>query len=126
MMFRSFLFAIILFFLLTLFSCESYQRNHYLSNFNHFIDKVENKGISYNEKDWQDADNEFKNLSELEYDKYKNNLTEEQNSKINDLKGKYYALRIKQGMKEFGKDLKNGLEQISSTINHLVKDSTIK
>ena len=125
-MFRSFLFAIMLFFSLTLFSCESYQRNHYLSNFNHFIDKVENKGISYNEKDWQDADNEFKNLSELEYDKYKKNLTEEQNSKINDLKGKYYALRIKQGIKELGKGLKNSLEQLNSAAKEIASDSLSK
>jgi len=125
-MFKPFAIAILLFFSLTLFSCESYQRNHYVSNFNHFIDKVENKASTFNDKDWQDADTEFKNLSELEYDKFKNNLSEEQNSKINDLKGKYYALRIKQGIKEFGKGLKNGLEQINSAAKELTSDSTIK
>ncbi len=116
----------LLFFTVTLFSCESYQRNNYVSNFDHFIDNLETKSTTYNDKDWQDADNEFKNLSEIEYDKYKTNLTEDQNSKINDLKGKYYALRIKQGIKEFGKGLKNSLEQINSVTKEIASDSTIK
>lgn len=125
-MFKPFSFAILLFFTLIFPSCESYQSRNYISNFDHFIDNVEKKSSTYNEKDWQDADTEFKNLDEIEYDKFKNNLTEEQNSKINDLKGKYYALRIKQGIKDFGKNLKNSLEQINSTTKELSSDSTIK
>ena len=125
-MFKPFAVALFFFFSLTLFSCESYQRNNYVSNFDHFIDKIENKYAAYNDKDWQDADNEFNHLSEIEYDKFKNNLTEEQNSKINDLKGKYYAIRIKQGIKDFGKGLKNSLEQINSTTKEMASDSTLK
>jgi len=124
-MFRSFAIAISILFSITLNSCESYQRDSYLGDFNHFIDKIEKKGNSFGEKDWQNADIEFKSLSEDEYEKFKNNLTEEQNSKINDLKGKYYALRIKQGIKEFGKGLKNSLEQINSAAKELAADSTL-
>ena len=119
-------FTILIFLIITFFSCESYQRNNYVSNFKQFVDKVENKASTYNDKDWQDADNEFKNLSEVEYNKYENDLTEEQNSKINDLKGKYYALRIKQGIKAFGKELKNSLEQINSASKELASDTTLK
>jgi len=119
-------FTILLFFTITFCSCESYQRNNYISKFDYFIDKVEKRSSTYNEKDWQDADSEFKNLNDIEYEKFKNNLTNEQNSKINDLKGKYLAIRIKQGIKDYGKGLKNSIELINSAAKELSSDSTIK
>ena len=125
-MFRSFAIAISFLFTFTLTSCESIQRDIYITNFDHFVIKIENKANTYTDKDWEDADNEFKKFSEIDYEKFKNNLTEEQNSKINDLNGRYNALRIKQGIKKFGKGLKNSLEELKSTLKNLSTDSLIK
>ena len=48
-----------LFTLLLLAGCSDWSKEQYISNFTHFVDKVEANYASYTEEDWYKKDKEF-------------------------------------------------------------------
>jgi hypothetical protein len=97
----------------------------YISKFDEFVSKTSSNCKDFTEKDWAEADSTFAHLENDDLKKWKNELTPDESKHINELKGKYYALKVKDGLI----DLKNGLkdleEQGESFVKELGLDSTL-
>ena len=86
------------------------------------VEKSKEKQNEFTENDWQLADKKLQEFKE-EFELKKNQMTEEEREKANELIGKYYAIRIKGFGKELQESIKDFGEQMKSTIKELT-DST--
>lgn len=115
--------ACILFFLT---SCESnlylkWTKGRYISHFEHFIDSVEEDYTDFKkEEDWSKSDEAFASFNEEQYELYRHVLNDYEKDKVNQLSGKYKAMKFKfygertmDGIKSFGSELKGFLEEIT-------------
>lgn len=106
-------------------SCSFIQKKSLISDFDSFISKVEFNYKTFKEKDWNEADLKFKKLTEVDYVKCQQNLTDDENAHINTLIGKYEALKIKAAFLDGKNKIKNLIQQGSTIVNEIVSDSTI-
>ena len=64
-------------------------------------------------------------LKEKEYsNKWNKDLTSDENAHINELKGKYQALKVKAALKDMKNELNDIIEQSKSFVEELISDST--
>lgn len=114
------LILVTLFFSLT--SCkEALFKEQYVSNFENFLEEFRENHAAYNEEDWKKAEEKYKYYAETEYEKFKNDLTQEQKGKVNNLKGSYYAIFTKHKAGELGEELKELLQQAEGALNEIEK-----
>ena len=64
-------------------------------------------------------------LHEKDYsNKWNKDLTSDENTRINELKGKYKALKVKAGLEDMKNELNNIIDQSKSFVKELISDST--
>ena len=118
-------FPLVLLFLIILHSCSIESKKTYISKFDEFVSETSSNCKDFSEKDWAKVDTTFAHLENEDLKKWQNELTPDESKHINELKGKYYALKVKAGFK----DLKNGLndliDQTGSFLKELTSDSTL-
>lgn len=115
----TFIFAI---YFMSFSSCkEAIFKQQYVSNFETFIEELRKDHIKYTEEDWKKAEEKFKFLSETEFEKFKNDLSNEDKSKINTLKGNYFGIYTKHKAGELGDELKDLLKQAEGVLDEIEK-----
>ncbi|MBK8701493.1 MAG: hypothetical protein IPN29_18885 [Saprospiraceae bacterium] len=114
---------ILLLFLATLMvSCgDSFKRTSFLNEYENFVESLAKNGASYDEKKWQEAEEKFRQYSEMEYPKFKEGFTPEERTKYNSLTGRYYGLLAKHKASSISRELEGLLEQTKGVLNELQK-----
>lgn len=106
----------------TLFSCkEALFKEQYVSNFESFIEDIRKNQSNFSKEDWKAKEEQFKFFTEVEYNKFKDDLTSEQKAKINSLKGNFYTLYAKGKAGELGDQLKDLLQQAEGALEEIEK-----
>lgn len=71
-------------------------KGRYIARFEKFIDKTEAESKDFEkDKDWEEPDETFRQLTEEEHDRFAAVLTPEEEAKINRLMGKYVGIKAK-------------------------------
>jgi hypothetical protein len=103
-------------------SCkEAIFKGQYISNFESFVEDVRKNSKEYTEADWKASEEKFKFYAETEFEKFKNDLSSEEKSKVNTLKGNYYAIYAKGKANKLGDELKDLLQQAEGVLNEIEK-----
>jgi hypothetical protein len=105
-------------------SCFRNEKDAYLENFTSFVESTASDYKNYSEEDWKLSDEKFSTFTEIEQPKWESELTEVEKIKINQLKGRYLAIRLKSGIAEFENGLIDATQQMEGFINELKADST--
>lgn len=109
-------------FLIAFSSCkEAIFKEQYVGNFENFVEELRKNHVKYTEEDWNKAEEQYKFYSETEYEKFKNDLTVEQKSKVNTLKGNYFGIYAKHKAGELGNEFKDLLQQAEGVLNEIEK-----
>ena len=103
-------------------SCES--KKSYISEFDEFVSETSTNYKKFSDKDWAKADTTFAHFEARDYPKWQSELTKEEFSHVNELIGKYQALKVKSSLNDLKDGVNNFMEQTGAFINALVSDST--
>lgn len=93
-------------------SC-GFNKKSFLSKHEYWVDNVKKNRKSWNEKDWEKSDAAMKDLIENCYEKYEDELTNEESMQFWKGTASYYVRRIGKGYKG---ELKNMDEEISKAL----------
>jgi hypothetical protein len=102
-------------------SCTEISKKQYISSYESFINEASDKYSHFDDKMRNEADEKFKQFSEVEYKKYISNLTAEERAKVNQLTGKYYAIVAKQKGTELTREFENLVDKTKGVLNELNK-----
>ena len=101
-------------------SCGINNKESYLKKFEKFVVELEeSKNISKDELTI--AKKEYLDFTETYYNKFESELSDNDKDLILELKGRYYTIMAKQGLKDVGNALKDLGEQASDFINEILK-----
>jgi len=92
----------------------------YLKDLEKFVTDVEINSKDYTEAEWIEKDYEFTKLSEVRFSEIANKLTPEERSRVNELIGKYRALKIRKGIGDFKTEIKDRFEQGKTIVKELI------
>lgn len=106
-------------------SCNSIQKKIFISKFESFVKDVELNYTKYNEEDWLNADEKYREFVDNQYLQFQSDLTQDENNHINALIGKYQALKIKAGILKVKNKIKDKLDQIITTVDEIASDTTL-
>lgn len=95
-------------------ACES--KDSYMSDFESFIEKVQDKADQYSESDWKKADDQFSKYTGSIYEKYAAELSTEEKLEIAKFQTAYAAARAKAGIKNVGKSLKDAAQKAEDAL----------
>ena len=119
---KSYFFAFFLGLFLILQSCES--KKSYISKFDEFVSETSTNYKNFSETEWANADTTFAHFEKEYSNKWNKDLTSDENAHINELKGKYQALKVKAALKDMKKEVNDIIEQSKSFVEELISDST--
>lgn len=109
-----------LLFVTTLFlfvSCNLfYNKDAYIKKFSNFIEDVNTNNRNYTDEDWKNAELKYKEFSEKEYIKFRNDFTESDKELIGKLKSSYQIIKVKKETKNILEDAKDVVYQIKGAI----------
>ena len=103
-------------------SCES--KKSYISKFDEFVSETSTNYKNFSETEWAKADTTFAHFEKEYSNKWNKDLTPDENAHINELKGKYQALKVKSGIKDIKNELNDIIEQSKSFVKELISDTT--
>ena len=101
---------------LVLTSCQN--KNSYLNKFETFVSSVEQGCANYSTEDWAGADAQFQAFAEIEYQKYENKLTPEDQNQLGRLSARYAKVRYKSALRQAG----NYIEDVINTVEEFVDE----
>ena len=119
---KFYFFASILGLFLILQSCES--KKTYISKFDEFVSETSTNYKNFSETEWAKADSTFAHFEKEYSNKWNKDLTTDENAHINELKGKYQALKVKSGIEDMKNELNDIIEQSKSFVKELISDTT--
>lgn len=92
------IFFLLLILLSSLCSCSS--KNGYMEEYREFISDVQKEHMSYDNEMWKEADEKFSEFSEDEYDRYFDELTDDEIKELSKLNSIYLGLKISRDARE--------------------------
>ena len=93
--------------------CSKTQRkNKTITEFETFVNHISKNKSNYNSSEWDIADTTFNQYCRKFDGEYKDVLTDEDYSKINKLKGRYYAYKNVNAAQDFIKEIAKGVNEI--------------
>lgn len=103
-------------------SCATgYSKTSYISSLEKFVDKVENDWKSYDEDDWTNADEKME-VFEEKYDKYSEDLTDEEKKDVVLLIARYKLVRAKATGNTWLKDIKGWFNDNKDVFDEALED----
>ena len=93
----------------------------YISNYETWIKNLKDNYKEYKRPDWSKAEADFKKYSEGEYNRFKDQLTEEEREKVDNLTGQYYAVLAKYKANQVKGELKSIITKVQSMFEELKK-----
>jgi hypothetical protein len=111
--------------LIVLVSCTKDEKKEYITNLDSFVTETTENYKDFDDDDWEKADDAFLKLRNDEYPKYKQELTPEESKRINELIGKYAALRVKDGILDFKSSVNDLMQQADSFVKEMESDTTL-
>ncbi len=85
-------------FLLSLTACttiKEWKKMRYLTRFESFLLRIDAASLQFASEDWAKADIEFQKLARVDYNYYENQLSVSERAHVNQLCGRYMALKVK-------------------------------
>ena len=101
-------------------SCGIYNKESYLKSFEKFVVKLE-ESKNMSKKELTSAKKEYLDFTETYYNNFESELSDDDKELILSLKGRYYTIMAKQGLKDVGNVLKDLGEQASEFINEILE-----
>ena len=101
-------------------ACGVNSKDSYLESFNEFIVNIEKKD-SISQEELTFIKKNYLDYTETYYNRYKEELTDNEKKQITKLKTRYYSVMTKQGLKDFGNALKDLGEQANEFINSILE-----
>lgn len=95
-----------------------YNKSSYLAAFESFVEDLEQRE-ELTDAQYTDVKKEYLDYSETYYNKYRDDLTRADKSKVNELKVRYYTALAKLGMGDVMDELENFKNQASEFLNGL-------
>jgi hypothetical protein len=111
--------------LVVLVSCAREEKKEFITDLNSFVTETTDKCEKFSDDDWEKADATFLQLRNEEYPRHKQELTPEESKRVNELIGKYAALRVKTGIQNLKSNLNDLMEQADSFVKEMKIDSTL-
>jgi hypothetical protein len=105
-------------------SCKFYTKKTYISKLDTFIIETNNNYKNYTNHDWNEADSLYNNL-QADYKEIRSELTDDESTRINNLLGKYQAIKLKSEVINIKTDLNNMMQQANSFIKEITSDTTL-
>ncbi len=108
--------ALMLCFTLLLSSCDKKQMAY--DRLERFTEQLENKSSSYDEAQWEEAADEYKEICK-EVDKYKSEYTKDQKKQIRKMKGKCMAIFAKSSISDLLENLGDLKDEVEGALEEL-------
>ncbi|MFV5692181.1 DUF6565 domain-containing protein [Flavobacterium sp. LT1R49] len=100
-------------------------RESYISNLDSFVKSTSENYKNFEEEDWKKADSLFANFQTVGHKKWKSEFTPEESVHVNELMGKYHAIKVKAGILNLKEGVNDMIQQAVSFINKIATDSTL-
>ena len=101
---------------------SSLTKQVYISNYETWINKLKTEYKEYKKDDWSNAEADFKKFSESEYNRFKDQLTEEERERLDNLTGQYYAVLAKYKANQVKGELKSIMNKAQAMFEELKKE----
>ena len=94
----------------------------YISSYEAWINKLKVEYKEYKKADWSKAEADFKRYSHGEYNRFKDQFTEEERERIDNLTGQYYAMLAKYKTNQVKGELKSIMNKAKGMFEELKKE----
>jgi hypothetical protein len=111
--------------LITAACTASFTKSGYISNYEAWISKLRLGNKDYREGDWLQAAIEFKGFSEIQYNQFKEDLTEDELIKVDRLTGEYYGILAKHKANQVKDALESVVNNAQGMLDELKRIDTI-
>ena len=105
------------------FSCSGQSKETYIYDLKSYIETVSADCKNYTEEDWVKSDTAVSEFMQIKEKKFNSEFTEEERSEVNQLIGKYSALRIKHEVGKIKGEFNDVIDQAKGAIKELSKDT---
>lgn len=103
-------------------SCQTgYSKSSYINSLEKFVNKTEDNWRSYDDGDWNKADERMELFKE-KYDKYIEKFSTEEKKKVSKLMIKYKFIRLKGGAKGLWEDLTGMYEEGKGMVEGVIDE----
>lgn len=106
--------------IIVLASCGMSSKDSYIKQFNSFLENIEKKE-SLSEKELEKASARFEEFTTTYYDKFKDELSNDDLKKVGELKARYLKVVAKQHLKEIDSSLEKAGKEIEGFLDGLGK-----
>jgi len=101
---------------------ESFTKDSYIRNYEAWVITLKLHYKDYKDSDWSRAEAEFKRYSETEYNRLKDDLTQEERQKVDRLAGQYYAMLAKYKAYKVKDEINSMMNKAKGMFEELQKD----
>lgn len=101
---------------------NSLNKQDYITSYETWINKLKIEYKGYKKDDWSKAETDFKRYSEGEYNRFKDQFTEEERERIDNLTGQYYAMLAKYKADQLEGELKSIMNKAKGMFEELKKE----
>jgi multidrug resistance efflux pump len=97
-------------------------KRDYISNYEAWIKNLKANYKEYKKPDWSTAEADFKRYSEGDYNRLKDQFSEEEREKVDNLTGQYYALLAKSKANQVKGEIKSIINKAQAMLEELKKE----
>jgi hypothetical protein len=103
--------------------CSGQTKESYIEDLNSYINSVDVNCKTYTTEDWVKSDTTVSQLIQIKDTKFNSDFTEAERSEVNQLLGKYTALRLKYEMGKIKGEFNDAVDQAKGVLKELSKDT---
>ena len=100
----------------------SLTKAEYINEYEGWIIKLKAEHKEYKKEDWSKAATDFKRYSEAEYNRFKDQFTEQEREQVDNLTGFYYAIMAKHKANQLKDEVKSIVNKAKAMVEELKKE----
>ena len=97
-------------------------KQDYISNYEAWVKNLKANYKAYKKPDWSIAEADFKRYSEADYNRFKDQFTDEERELVDNLTGQYYAVLAKYKANQMKGELKSIMNKAQAMFEELKKE----
>ena len=97
-------------------------KQDYISNYEAWVKNLKANYKAYKKPDWSTAEADFKRYSEADYNRFKDQFTDEEREQVDNLTGQYYAVLAKYKANQMKGELKSIMNKAQAMFEELKKE----
>ena len=106
-----------------IYGCSGNTKEAYIDDLKSFVGSVSSTCKNYTEQEWKKADIKVNQFIQTKDTKFNLEFTEAERSEVNQLLGKYTALRLKFEMGKIKGEFNDAIDQVKGIVTELKSDS---